>query len=53
MNARDHAAPPASFNHTQDGDQQRAEPDQEKLQNLIEDRGKQPARRNVHTHSQR
>src|SRR5579883_979428 len=37
MDARDHAAPAAGFLETDDGDQNRTEPDQEELQNFVED----------------
>src|SRR5229473_705293 len=50
LNARDHALPSARFDQAQDGDEKRAEPDQEKLQNFVEDGGKQPAGRNVNAY---
>ena len=43
LNSRDHPFPPAGFDQTENWDKQRAEPDQKKLQNFVEDRGKQAA----------
>ena len=46
--ARDHAVPTARLDQADDGDQQRAQPDQDELQNFIEDGRKQAAER-IHT----
>ena len=43
VDARHHAAPAAGFDQPDDGNQQRAQPDQHELQHLVEDRREQPA----------
>ncbi len=53
LNARDHSLPSTRFDQTEDGDEEGAEPDQEKLQNFVKDGGKQPAGRNVNADRQR
>ena len=50
VDARDQPGPAARFHQAQDGNQQRAKPDQEELQHLVEDRGEQPAQGDVDRH---
>jgi len=52
LNACDHALPSARFDQTKDGDEERAEPNQEKLQDFVEDGGKQPSGRHVNADRQ-
>ena len=40
LNARDHSLPATSFDQTKDGNEERAKPDQEELQDFVEDCGK-------------
>ena len=47
VDARHHAAPSAGFDQAEDGDQQRAQPDQDELQHLIEDGGEQAAEEDI------
>ena len=53
VDARHHAAPAAGFDQPEDGNQQRAQPDQDELQHLVEDRREQPAQRHVDGHRER
>ena len=53
MNARDDATPAAGFDQAEDRDEQRAQPDQEELQDLVKDRREQPAQRHVDAHGER
>ena len=52
MDSCHHASPSTGFNHAEDRNQQRAKPDQEKLQDFVENRRKQTARRDVNPHRQ-
>ena len=47
VDASDHAGPAAGFNHADDGDEERAEPDQNELQDLIEDGREEAAQEDV------
>jgi ABC-type nickel/cobalt efflux system permease component RcnA len=47
QNTRFQAAPAAGFQQSQNGDQQRARPDQKKLQDLIKDGGAQAAESHI------
>src|SRR6266481_765524 len=53
LNARDHPLPSTRFDQTKDGNEERTEPDQEKLQNFVEDGGEKPSGCNVYTDRQR
>ena len=53
MDACDHPVPAACLNHAEDGNEQRAEPDEEKLQNFVENCRKQSTRSNVNAHRER
>jgi hypothetical protein len=48
-----HSVPAARFDQAQNRDDETAQPDQEKLQNLVENRGSQPAGHDVKRHSER
>ena len=41
------AVPAPGFHHAENGNHQRAQPDQEELQNFVEDRGNQSSQRHV------
>ena len=53
MNPRHHSAPSAGLDQPENRDEQRSEPDQEKLQHFIEDGRKQSAGCNINPHRQR
>ena len=53
VDALDHAVPSAGFNQTENRDEKGPKPDQEELQDFIEDGGEKSASRYVHAYRQR
>ncbi len=52
MDACHHAAPAAGFDQPEDGDEQRAQPDQDELQHFVEDGREQAAEDDVDRHGE-